>query len=82
MKKWQYRLHSVIYEADTPAGKLFDILLLITILLSVVFVALESVASIDANGLLRFCFPLNIFYASFACNVLGVIFLAFMGLLT
>ena len=48
MKKWQYRLHSVIYEADTPAGKLFDILLLITILLSVVFVALESVASIDA----------------------------------
>ena len=47
MKKWQYRLHRVIYEADTPAGKLFDILLLITILLSVLFVALESVNFID-----------------------------------
>ncbi len=48
MKKWKHRLHEVIYEADTPAGKLFDIVLLITILLSVLFVALESVASIDA----------------------------------
>ena len=47
MKKWQYKLHSIIYEADTPAGKLFDVLLLITILLSVLFVALESVAYID-----------------------------------
>ena len=47
MKKWQHRLHSIIYEADTSSGKLFDIVLLITILLSVLFVALESVASID-----------------------------------
>jgi voltage-gated potassium channel len=49
MKKWQHRLHSIIYEADTPAGKLFDVLLLVTILLSVLFVALESVTYIDAN---------------------------------
>jgi voltage-gated potassium channel len=48
MKKWKHRLHEIIYEADTPAGKLFDVVLLVTILLSVVFVALESVASIDA----------------------------------
>mgnify|MGYP001472960872 FL=1 len=47
MRKWQYKLHRIIYEADTPAGKLFDVLLLITILLSVLFVALESVAFID-----------------------------------
>ena len=47
MRKWQYKLHSIIYEADTPAGKLFDVLLLITILLSVLFVALESVDYID-----------------------------------
>ena len=47
MKKWQYKLHSIIYEADTPAGKLFDVLLLIAILLSVLFVALESVAYIE-----------------------------------
>ena len=49
MKKWQHRLHSIIYEADTKEGKLFDVLLLITILLSVMFVALESVTSIDAK---------------------------------
>ena len=49
MKKWKHRLHEIIYEADTPAGKLFDVFLLITILLSVVFVALESVAAIDAE---------------------------------
>ena len=48
MKKWKHRLHEIIYEADTPAGKFFDVVLLVTILLSVVFVALESVASIDA----------------------------------
>ncbi len=49
MKKWKHRLHEIIYEADTPAGKLFDVFLLITILLSVVFVALESVAAIDSR---------------------------------
>ena len=48
MKKWRHRLHEIIYEADTPEGKLFDILLLVVILLSVLFVALESVSSIDA----------------------------------
>ena len=40
------RLHEIIYEADTPAGKAFDIVLLILILLSVVLVMLESVSSI------------------------------------
>ncbi|MEL0301608.1 MAG: ion transporter, partial [Flavobacteriaceae bacterium] len=37
------RLHEIIYEADTPAGKLFDIILLFLILFSVVLVMLESV---------------------------------------
>jgi len=40
-------IHEVIFEADTPAGKAFDILLLIFILLSVLVVVLESVASIN-----------------------------------
>ncbi|MBL6647184.1 MAG: ion transporter [Flavobacteriaceae bacterium] len=47
--KWKHRLHEVIYEADTPAGKWFDLLLLFFILLSVIFVMLESVGSIDAK---------------------------------
>jgi len=37
------RLHEIIYEADTPMGKLFDIILLILIILSIIFVMLESV---------------------------------------
>jgi len=40
------RLHEIIFEADTPAGKWFDIILLIMILLSVVVVMLESVPSL------------------------------------
>lgn len=44
---WRYKLHEVIYEADTKAGKLFDVVLLIAILASIVFVMLESVDSIQ-----------------------------------
>jgi len=46
---WRQKLHIIIAEADTPMGKLFDVVLLILILLSVVFVMLESVKSIDAK---------------------------------
>lgn len=42
------RLYEVIYEADTKAGKTFDVTLLILIVASVVLVMLESVPSIDA----------------------------------
>ncbi len=38
------KLHDIIFEADTPAGKLFDVLLLLVILASVAAVILESVA--------------------------------------
>ena len=41
------RLHQIIFEADTPKGKAFDIALLIAILLSVLVVMLESVGSIE-----------------------------------
>lgn len=46
-KKWQRKLHEIIYEADTPTGKGFDIILFIVIIVSVVLVMLESVKSID-----------------------------------
>lgn len=45
-KNWKDLLHEVIFEADTPAGKAFDLILLITILLSVLVVMLESISSI------------------------------------
>jgi len=46
---WKSKLHEIIYEADTPAGKLFDVVLLIFILASIILVMLESVKSIDAK---------------------------------
>jgi voltage-gated potassium channel len=43
------KLHEIIFEADTPAGKAFDIALLVTIILSVIAVLLESVAGVRAR---------------------------------
>lgn len=40
------RLHEIIFESDTPAGKAFDVALLWAILLSVLAVMLESVGPI------------------------------------
>ncbi len=36
-------IHEIIFEADTPKGKIFDIILLVFIVLSVIVVMLESV---------------------------------------
>jgi voltage-gated potassium channel len=45
---WRKKLFNVIFEADTPAGKAFDIALLVLILLSIAIVMLQSVPSINA----------------------------------
>ena len=44
---FRQKIHEIIFEADTLNGKLFDIILLATILLSIVGVMLESVYEID-----------------------------------
>jgi voltage-gated potassium channel len=49
MKPWQKKLHVIIYEADTPGGKVFDVALLLAILGSIVAVMLESVPDIGAR---------------------------------
>src|SRR5690606_38151765 len=46
---WKAKHHRIIYEADTPQGKLFDVILLIAIITSIVFVMLESIKSFDAR---------------------------------
>lgn len=43
---WKHRLHEIVYEADTKAGRRFDLILLVLIILSVVLVILESVPEI------------------------------------
>jgi len=53
--RWRRRLHEIIFEAETRAGRAFDVALLGCILLSVLAVVLESVAElrIDYGALLR-----------------------------
>ncbi|MFH6604179.1 ion transporter [Maribacter algicola] len=46
---WRRKLHEVIYGTHTPAGKLFDILLLVLILYSIIVVMLESVPRFDTK---------------------------------
>lgn len=46
---WKHRLHEIIYEADTPLGRFFDIALVFLIIVSVVLVMLESVKEVDQN---------------------------------
>ncbi len=48
-QNWQDKLHEIIYEADTKAGKLFDVVLLWLILASIVLVMLESIKEFDAK---------------------------------
>lgn len=43
---WRQRLHTLIFEADTPAGHRFDTTLLLMICLSVLAVSLESIHSV------------------------------------
>jgi len=45
----RYKIHEIIFEADTRVGKIFDILLIIAILLSVLVVMLDSVAMVNNN---------------------------------
>ena len=46
---FKHRVHEVVFEADTFGGKVFDIVLLITICLSVLSIILESVDSVQAD---------------------------------
>jgi voltage-gated potassium channel len=46
---WRRRMHDVIFEAETPGGKVFDVALLVAIVLSVLVVMLLSVESIQAR---------------------------------
>ncbi|WP_240663113.1 ion transporter [Mucilaginibacter limnophilus] len=46
---WRFRLHEVIYESNTRAGKAFDVGLLIAIFTSIIVVMLDSVQSIHGH---------------------------------
>lgn len=46
---WRHRLHTIVFESDTPAGRAFDLALLAAIVLSVLAVCLESVPTFRAR---------------------------------
>jgi voltage-gated potassium channel len=46
---WREKLRIVIFKADTPGGKAFDVALIICICLSVLVVMLESVAAVQTR---------------------------------
>jgi voltage-gated potassium channel len=46
---WRKKLHDVIFLADTPAGKAFDVVLIVAIILSVIVVMLDTVESYSAR---------------------------------
>lgn len=49
------KLYTIIFEADTPAGKTFDVVLIFAIVVSVLVTVLDSVASIqEEHGTLLF----------------------------
>lgn len=49
------RLHEIIFEADTRAGKLFDISLIVLILISILLVIFDSIPEVHA----RYYYPLR-----------------------
>jgi len=46
---WRKTLFEIIFESDTPAGKWFDIILILSILLSIITVMLDSVSAVRAT---------------------------------
>lgn len=46
---WREHFYSIIFESDTKAGRTFDIVLIVAIVVSIIVVILESVADISAK---------------------------------
>ena len=46
---WRARLHEIIYEGDSREGKVFDLIIIVAILFSILLVMLESVNELDAR---------------------------------
>ncbi|MDM0043949.1 ion transporter [Variovorax dokdonensis] len=51
---WRLRLYTIIFEADTRAGRLFDVALLLVIIASVAVVIADSIASVHARWQTQF----------------------------
>lgn len=73
---WRLRLYTVIFEADTSAGRAFDLALIAVILASVVVVVLDSMAPVRAKygalfGVLEWVFT-GLFTVEYVARLLCV----------
>ncbi|NOY50203.1 MAG: ion transporter [Chlorobi bacterium] len=84
------KIHEIIFEADTPAGKSFDIILLIAIILSVFIVLLDSVAELDSKygilfnsieWVLTILFTAEYFLRIYTVNKAGKYIFSFYGII-
>lgn len=89
-KSFKRKVYETIFEADTKSGKLFDIILLVAILLSVIGVMLESVEEINKeyhNIILAFewgitiLFTIEYFFRIYAVNRPFKYIFSFMGII-
>jgi len=76
LSPWREKIHEIIFEADTPMGKAFDVTLLVMIVASVITVMLETVpAFYDNHQVLFFVlewFFTFIFTAEYILRLLSV----------
>lgn len=49
INSWKEKWHEIIYEADSRGGKIFDIILIVAIIFSIILVMLESVKELDSQ---------------------------------
>ena len=49
IQRLKHRLHEIIFEADTKAGKWFDVMLIVSIITSVLVVMMDSVAAFKSR---------------------------------
>ena len=66
--KFRKRLHEFVFEADTIAGRLFDIVLLALIVISVIVVILESIEPLHKRYGALFLFLPSFSRWSMACG--------------
>jgi voltage-gated potassium channel len=67
---WRLKCYTIIFEADTRAGRAFDIALIVMVLLSVAFVMLESVIGVRAEYSLGLAWVEYLFTAAFTLEYL------------
>ncbi len=71
LSPWREKLHDIIFEADTPAGKRFDVVLLLLIVLSIIVVMLDSVQEFSDSYASELYILEWIFTGIFTCEYLA-----------